>query len=143
MDFILSRSSRRRAAKPTVLVVDDNDAHCYVLARVASAANFNTHEVCCGKAAIDAAREMRPDIILLDVFLPDIDGYEVCRTLKRDPATSGIPILFISSKYHEDDVDEGRQLARAAGGEDLITRANAVENLGHRLHELLRRKMAS
>lgn len=138
---MISRNSRskKRDPKRTVLVVDDNDAHCYVLARVASAAGFLPHEVYRGKAAIEAARKLRPDIILLDVYLPDIDGYEVCRRLKQDPATAQIPVLFISSKYY-DDVDEGRQLARDAGGEDLLTRADAVETLGNRLHQLLRKR---
>lgn len=123
-----------------MLVVDDNDAHAYVLSRLAASAGFKAREAYRGHAAIQIAKEDRPDAIVLDVRLPDIDGFEVCRSLKRDSATAHIPVLFVSSHFY-DDVEEGRKLAREAGAEDLLTRAEAMDQLPDRLREMTARRV--
>lgn len=83
---------------PLVLIVDDNEAHRYMLARTLSLEGFRTREAASGHEALALARES-PDIILLDVRLPDLLGFEVSRRLKGDPATAPIPIIQMSASF--------------------------------------------
>jgi PAS domain S-box-containing protein len=85
-------------AVPTILVVDDTEAERYFVSRVLRKAGFEVREGSSGGDAIRLARE-QPDLITLDVRLPDINGFEVCRRLKADPATRDIPVLHISASY--------------------------------------------
>jgi hypothetical protein len=80
-----------------ILVVDDDDANRYVVSRILRQANYQVKEAATGTAAIELAAE-QPDLIILDIKLPDIDGFEVCRQLKADLATSLIPILHLSAR---------------------------------------------
>jgi len=59
-----------------------------------------------------------PDIVLLDIMLPDIDGYEICRKIRLDPNTRGIPVIFVSGKSKQEDVNRGLSI----GGQDYITK---------------------
>ncbi len=92
-----------------VLVVDDTPAQV----RVLLGAFDSTQEVVVatsGEQALELARSERPDLILLDVVMPDLDGHEVCRRLKADPGTADIPIIFITGKDEASDVSEGLEL---------------------------------
>jgi len=80
----------------TILVVDDNAPQRYSLCRALTEEGFIVVEVASGVEALLKAREP-PDLVLLDVRLPDIDGLEVCRRLKADPSTSKIPVVMISA----------------------------------------------
>src|SRR5579871_425816 len=84
----------------TVLTVDDNDAIRYSLARYLREAGYTVLEARTGAEALELARR-DPGLITLDINLPDIDGFEVFRLLKGDPATSEIPILHVSASYVE------------------------------------------
>jgi PAS domain S-box-containing protein len=88
------------AARPrsVVLHVDDNEANRYVVSRVLRQAGFDVIEGTNGREALDKVRE-NPDVVVLDVRLPDISGVEVCRIIKSDPATSSIPVLHLSASY--------------------------------------------
>ncbi len=81
----------------TILLVDDDEAMRYTLARVLRRAGYNIVEAANGNAAIQRAQD-HPDLIVLDVRLPDIDGIEVCRRLRADPTTASIPILQVSAE---------------------------------------------
>src|SRR5215207_9898492 len=83
---------------PTILVVDDTEAERYYVARVLRKAGFEVKESATGGDALRFAQD-QPDLITLDVRLPDINGFEVCRRLKADPATRDIPVLHISASY--------------------------------------------
>ena len=83
---------------PTILVVDDTEAERYYVARVLRKAGFEVREGANGADALRFATE-QPDLITLDVRLPDLNGFEVCRRLKADPATRDIPVLHISASY--------------------------------------------
>jgi putative two-component system response regulator len=104
--------------KATILVVDDTPENIDVLSgilkpfyRIKAALN--------GKIALKIARETpKPDLILLDVMMPEIDGYEVCRQLKRNPETSKIPVIFITAKSEIQDEELGFSL----GACDYITK---------------------
>ena len=84
---------------PLVLNVNDDDAARYVVRRVLEKAGYRIREAASGLEALAAVREERPVLIVLDVQLPDVDGLEVCRRLKSDPATSDIPVLQTSATF--------------------------------------------
>ncbi|MDQ6629177.1 MAG: response regulator [Pseudomonadota bacterium] len=85
--------------KPVILNVDDNDGARYAKSRTLGRAGFTVLEAGTGAEALEAARKNSPDLVLLDVKLPDIDGLEVCRQLKEDTATRSIMVLQISASY--------------------------------------------
>jgi CheY-like chemotaxis protein len=100
----------------TVLAVDDNEAHNYALSRILGRSGSTVLRAFTGRQALDLAKQ-QPGLILLDIVLPDLDGFEVCRLLKSDPATSGIPVVFITA------MDRGvisDATAKAAGGESVL-----------------------
>ncbi|MDB5295823.1 MAG: hypothetical protein JWO31_1806 [Phycisphaerales bacterium] len=85
--------------KPVVLNADDDEANRYAVTRVLRAAGFDVTEAADGAAALRKAAVEKPDLIILDVRLPDMDGFEVCRRLKADPAATRIPVLHLSARY--------------------------------------------
>ena len=82
---------------PVVLSVDDHPATLYARDRILRDKGFVVANATSGKAALDLAERLRPDVILLDIRLPDIDGREVCRRLKEDPTLKEIPVVLISA----------------------------------------------
>lgn len=101
-----------------ILVVDDDAENLALLTRILQRKGYRAQGVSSGEAALDSARSARPDLILLDVLMPGMDGYETCRCLRAEPALADIPVLFISGK--SDSVD--RLEAFHAGGVDYITK---------------------
>jgi len=97
----------------TVLVVDDNEASLYTLGRTLQQAGFLVWEAATGAEALARAHE-GPDVVMLDIKLPDITGLEVCRRLKRDPLTAGIPVLQMTATFGSSEV----QAAALEGGAD-------------------------
>jgi PAS domain S-box-containing protein len=83
-----------------VLNVDDYEAGRYATSRVLRQAGFDVLEAASGTEAVQLATR-QPDLVVLDVNLPDFDGFEVCRRLKSDPGTAGIPVLYLSALYHD------------------------------------------
>jgi PAS domain S-box-containing protein len=83
----------------TILNVDDNEAGRYAVTRILERYEYRVREACNGTEALRLARTEQPDLILLDVNLPDINGMEVCRRLRSDSATATIPILHITASY--------------------------------------------
>ncbi|MGB3199522.1 MAG: EAL domain-containing protein [Nodosilinea sp.] len=104
--------------KATILVVDDIPDNLHLLTRELSAQGYETRGVLTGTMAMMVARSTPIDLILLDVMLPDMDGYTVCQTLKTDPATEAIPIIFLSA------LDEALDKVKAftVGGVDFVTK---------------------
>lgn len=80
-----------------ILNVDDHDAGRYARTRFLTRAGFSVEEASTGEQALRAVRERSPDLVLLDINLPDIDGFEVCRQIKDDPETSRVPVVFHSA----------------------------------------------
>ena len=104
--------------KPTVLVVDDTPENIDVLSGVLRA-DYKVKAAPNGERALRiAAAEPRPDMILLDIMMPDMDGYQVCQRLKADPLTAPIPIIFITAKTEVEDERHGLEL----GAVDYITK---------------------
>ncbi len=133
----------------TVLNVDDNDAGRYAISRILKQAGFDVAEAATGEEALHATSREQPKIILLDVNLPDVSGFEVCRRIKEDPATALIPVLMMSASFIRDK-DRVRGLEGGADGyltgplepEVLIATVNAllrVRNAEEELQHLARR----
>ena len=90
-----------------ILVVDDDAAKRYTLAKTLTRAGFAIQEAATGNEALRLVAS-GPDLVILDVKLPDIDGFEVCRRIKSDPATCAIPVLHVSTTFvHLEDKLQG------------------------------------
>jgi two-component system alkaline phosphatase synthesis response regulator PhoP len=89
-----------------------------------------------GEEGICKVRTERPDLIVLDLMLPGVDGLEVCRTLKRDPATAAIPLVMLTAKGEEADIVTGLEL----GADDYLTKPFSPRVLLARIRAVLRRK---
>lgn len=112
-----------------VLVVDDSEESLRVLVSVIEEQGFEARPVTTGSLAIKSARLSAPDLIMLDIGLPDMSGYEVCARLKEDERTRDIPILFISGLHATED----KVRALASGGVDYITKPFQVDEIKARI----------
>lgn len=92
--------SEQPAAGPLILNVNDSEAGRYATTRMLLKGGFTVIEAANGAAALELAAE-RPDLVLLDVKMPDMNGFEVCKRLKADPATAAIPVIFLSATYRD------------------------------------------
>lgn len=98
----------------TILAVDDNLPGLYVTSKVLKVAGFNVMEASRGSDALEKVKKCRPDVILLDVKLPDLSGFEVCRLIKSNPLTAATPVIHISATY----LDEGSKVTGLEMGAD-------------------------
>jgi CheY-like chemotaxis protein len=96
---------------PAALIVEDDMTCVYLWQRYMQRSGFRAISTQEGKGALDMARKEKPDLVVLDVMLPDIDGWEVLQALKADPSTCDIPVLICSALR-----EEKRSLARGADG---------------------------
>ena len=111
----------------TILIVDDLVIHRRSLAALLVNEGHQVEEAADGRAGLEAVLTHRPDLVITDVLMPVIDGYEFVRRLRLDPRTSGIPVLFYTAPYGE---REARALARASGVPYVLTKpADAAEAL--------------
>ncbi len=101
-----------------VLIVDDNIDNRRLLALTLKKSGYELAEAVDGQEALVRTREFWPDLILLDIVMPELDGYQVCAALKSDPATADIPVIFLSGKTETQDKIKGLEI----GGVDYITK---------------------
>ncbi|MGB8700641.1 MAG: response regulator, partial [Thermosynechococcaceae cyanobacterium] len=80
-----------------ILVVDDQPINIRLLATMLTQMGYKVRKATSGEMALTAIRAALPDLVLLDITMPQMDGYEVCRTIKSDPQTSTIPVIFVSA----------------------------------------------
>src|SRR4028119_198052 len=85
----------------TILHIDDNEANRYAVKRMLKHRGFNVIEAATGEAGLQLVIQTSPDLIILDVKLPDLNGFEVCRRIKTNPATATIPVLHLSASFVE------------------------------------------
>jgi signal transduction histidine kinase len=119
----------------TILNVDDNAANRYVKSRVLRAAGFDVVDTDTGTGALQLVAERQPDLVLLDIRLPDISGIEVCRRLREDPQTRGIPIIHISAT-HVTPADAA--ISRGAGADIYLAEPVGPQELSSAVRTLLR-----
>jgi two-component system phosphate regulon response regulator PhoB len=121
--------------KPKILVVDDEPDALEVLGFKLKEAGYTPVFAADGLKAIAAVRIERPDLIVLDLMLPEIDGLEVCKILRRDPATASIPVIMLTAKAAEMD----RVLGLELGADDYVTKPYSPRELVLRIRKLLKR----
>ncbi len=113
-----------------VLAVDDNVANLDLLAKLLASTRYEVRTVPSGSQAIEAAVQRRPDIILLDICMPDMNGYEVCRRLNAHPKVEQVPVIFVSALDHDFDKVKGFHI----GGSDYLTKPYQIDELELRLN---------
>jgi len=116
-----------------VLVVDDEPAITDLLSTALRYMGYQVTTAATGTAALEAAATANPDLVVLDVMLPDLDGFEVCRRLREQ--RDFVPVIFLSARDSEDD----RVTGFVRGGDDYVTKPFSLEELTLRIGALLRR----
>ncbi len=124
-----------KAVSKTVLVADDEPDVLQLVVSNLKAAGFEVISAADGAAALEAAREKRPALLVLDLMLPGMPGLEVCKALKKDPATANIPIIMLTAKADEIDRIVGFEL----GADDYMTKPFSPRELVLRVQSVLRR----
>ena len=125
-------------AKPKILIVDDEADVVELIEFNLRSAGYDVVSADDGLAAVKKARESAPDLIVLDLMLPELDGTEVCKQLRRDPVTARIPIIMLTAKAAEID----RVLGLELGADDYVTKPFSPRELVLRIRGLLRRGQA-
>jgi len=118
-----------------VLVVEDDPDISELVARYLDKAGYTTTRVTSGRAALDAVRSKPPDLIVLDVMLPQIDGLEVCRLLRADDKTAAVPIIMLTARAEESERIVGLEM----GADDYLAKPFSPNELVARVRALLRR----
>lgn len=122
------------AAEANILIVDDTVANLALLARMLKDCGYTVRPVPNGRLALQAAAIEKPDLILLDITMPEMDGYEVCEKLKQNPALSEVPVLFISALSQTSE----KLRAFEVGGVDYITKPFNFEEVKARVETHLK-----
>jgi two-component system OmpR family response regulator len=122
--------------KPLVLAVDDEEHITELIAMALGYNGFDVERAGSGRAALEFTAKRRPDLILLDVMLPDLDGFEVARRLRhKEGAGTHIPVIFLTARDTTADKVEGLRL----GSDDYVTKPFSIEELIERVKAVLRR----
>jgi two-component system alkaline phosphatase synthesis response regulator PhoP len=118
-----------------VLVVDDEEYIQHILNFSFGAEGYDVLTASDGEEALKRARKDRPDVIVLDIMMPKMDGYEACKRLKSDPQTKNIPVILLTAKGR--DVD--RKLGTAAGADDYVVKPFSPGRLIERVQGIIKR----
>ncbi|MDC8013043.1 response regulator [Tahibacter soli] len=100
----------------TVLIVDDSAAEVANLRAIVTEAGWLAITAASGREAVDRAKSEKPSVILMDIVMPEMDGYEACRVLQADPSTKAIPVVMVSTKNQKAD----QLWARMQGARSLV-----------------------
>ncbi len=111
--------------KPIILIADDNQVISKLLGELFTREGYQVAEVNDGKSVLKLLPSIQPDLILLDVDLPEMSGFDVCRKLKHDPPSADIPVLFVTSRNDKKDILAGF----AAGGQDYVVKPSTRAEL--------------
>lgn len=122
--------------RPCVLIVEDETDIAQLIQYHIEREGYATKLIASGGQVQDAVRTAPPKLIILDIMLPDLDGLEVCKRLKRDPNTADIPIIMVSARGEESDIVVGLEL----GAEDYVTKPFSPRVLMARVKAALRRR---
>ena len=122
--------------EPRILVVDDEEHITELVAMGLGYNGFDVERVSTGRAALDSIDKRRPDLIVLDVMLPDLDGFELARRLRQsEGAGTRVPVIFLTAKDATADKIQGLRL----GSDDYVTKPFSIEELVERVKAVLRR----
>ena len=118
-----------------VLVVDDEEYIQHILNFSFGAEGYEVVTAADGEEGIRKARSEKPDIIVLDIMMPKMDGYEACKRLKADPHTKNIPVILLTAKGREVD----RKLGSQAGADDYVVKPFSPGRLIERVEGMMKR----
>ncbi|HTC82186.1 MAG TPA: response regulator transcription factor [Acidimicrobiia bacterium] len=122
--------------RPRVLVVDDEEHITELVSMGLTYNGFEVERVASGRSALEAVERRRPDLIVLDVMLPDLDGFEVARRLRQtEGAGTRVPVIFLTARDTTQDKIAGLRL----GSDDYVTKPFSIEELIERVKAVLRR----
>lgn len=124
--------------KPKILIVDDVEANLKVLSVSLTKKNMTVFTAISGEEALKMVDEYKPDVVLLDIAMPGMDGFEVCEQLKNHPEHQSIPIVFLSAKTEAEDIMKGFDL----GAADYIVKPFSSEDVYSRLMVQVKLKKA-
>ncbi len=116
-----------------ILIVDDNQSNRELIVNIIKILQFGFIEALNGEEAVDLAKRERPDLILMDIAMPGIDGFEATRQIKADPATSNIPIIALTAKAMRGD----QERILKAGCDDYIAKPIETLNVMERIRSIL------
>ncbi len=119
-----------------LLIVEDDASMRNLVSYVLKEKGYETCEAATGAEALDAVRAALPDLILLDLILPDIDGYEVCRRLRQNPRTAGVLIVMLSQRNSDDEIAKGL----SSYADDYVPKPFSTLILLAKIEAVLRRK---
>jgi len=116
-----------------VLVVDDEVYILHILDFILGAESYDVVTATNGEQALQKVRDEKPDLVILDIMMPKLDGYETCRMIKNDAATKHIPVILLTAKGREID----QKLGREVGANDYITKPFSPNKLIERVQAIL------
>jgi CheY-like chemotaxis protein len=119
--------------KKTILLADDEEGLRRLVGTTLGEEEFELLEAQDGEEAVSLAREKHPDLVLMDVRMPRLDGFEACRRLKKDPATRGIPVIMLTAAADESSQATGKQV----GADGYITKPFSPLALLNRVYQVL------
>jgi len=118
-------TTQTKSGVANILVVDDEPQITEIIDAFLSNAGHNVTVSNQASQALKLAKEIKPDVILLDIMMPEMDGYDICNSLKKDKATSKIPIVFLTGKDRNDDMGKSFKV----GGDMFIKKPFSCERL--------------
>lgn len=121
--------------KPRVLIVDDDPAALRMIEYIFDRADYEVYLAATGPEALSKAGEAKPDLVILDVMMPDVTGLEVCQRLRAQPALARLPIIMLSAKDQLEDKVNGFE----AGADDYVSKPVDPQELLARAKALLHR----
>ena len=119
-----------------ILVAEDERDIRELIAFTLRFAGYEVTTVSNGEEAVQAAAQIRPDLILMDVRMPRMDGYQACQHIKANPELQAIPVVFLSAKGQESEIQAGLE----AGASEYLLKPFAPDELTRRVRELLQQK---
>ena len=121
------------ASRKKILIIDDNPAVCNMLELLLKDNHYSTVTAQDGLDGLYKARQEKPDLILLDIILPGMDGFKVCRLIKFDPQLKNIPVLILTSRMTEEDRETGFQ----CGADGYLMKATSTDAILKEIRRLL------
>jgi twitching motility two-component system response regulator PilH len=116
----------------TVLIVDDSPTETHILKGILQKEGYDILTADNGKAGVEEAKRARPDLILMDVVMPDMNGFQATRQLGKDPETAGIPVIIVTTKDQETDKAWGKRqgateyIVKPVAASELVTKVKAA-----------------
>lgn len=116
-------------SKKKILVVEDEESLLKLESILLTSKGYEVQGVSTGQAALDAIEQDVPDLVLLDIMLPEMDGFEVCRRIKEDPRTRELPVVMLTAKKSREDMARGQEV----GADWYVTKpfksANVIDTI--------------